>query len=406
MEPDWNREYDRYRRLLAGRRLPLALVDLDRFDANVAYVAATQRHTGKTVRVASKSIRCLDLLRRVFDRGGPAYRGILAFTVEEAAHLAENGFDDLIVAYPTVQPTDMSLLVEMARRQVTISQVVDSRAHLEVLAAAGSSAGVTLNACLEIDMSWRPAGRRIHLGVRRSPIRTPAEARAVAEAAAALPGVAIDAVMGYEAQIASVNDRLPGRRIRNSLLRLVKRLSVHELTRRRQRIVHQLARAGHRLRVVNGGGSGSLVSTGTDRSVTEVTAGSAFYAPGLFRYFQDVRFQPAALFALQVVRLPAAGMVTCAGGGYVASGSVGPEKLPWPFMPPGLRYVDLEGAGEVQTPLILAGQTPGPALGDPVFFQHAKAGELCERFNFLTLIAGGRIVGEAATYRGTGQAFL
>ena len=406
MAPNGHRDYQRYRRLVAGRRLPLALVDLDRFDANVAYVATTQRHTGKTIRVASKSIRCLDLLKRVFDQGGSIYQGILAFSVEEAAFLADHGFDDLIVAYPSVQASDTALLVDLTRRGVKISQMVDCPAHLAVLAAAGRSAGVTLKACLETDMSWRPLGRRIHLGVRRSPVRTPAQALALAETAAALTGVAIDAVMGYEAQIASVNDRLPGRFLHNRLVRLIKSLSVKELTRRRRRIVDILVGAGCRLRAVNGGGSGSLVSTGADPAVTEVSAGSAFFAPGLFRYFDQVRFEPAAFFALQVVRVPAPGMITCAGGGYVASGEAGPQKLPWPVMPPGMRYIGLEGAGEVQTPLILGRAGPVPAPGDPVFFQHAKAGELCERFNTLTLIAGDRIVAEAATYRGHGRAFL
>ena len=403
---DWDRDYQRYRRLIAGRRLPLALVDLDRFDANIAYVAATQAHTGKKIRVASKSIRCVELLKRIFDKGGSGYQGILAFSVEEAAFLADHGFNDLIVAYPTVQPSDLALLVDLTCRGVQVSQMVDCQAHLEALAAAGWSAGVTLKACLEIDMSWRPMGRRIHLGVRRSPVRTPQEARTLADTAAALVGVAIDAAMGYEAQIASVNDRLPGRFFHNRLMRLIKHLSVKELTRRRRCIVEVLVQAGHRLRAVNGGGSGSLVSTGADPIVTEVSAGSAFFAPGLFGNFHEVRFQPAAFFALQVVRIPAAGMITCAGGGYVASGQVGPEKLPWPVMPPGMRYLGIEGAGEVQTPMRLGSGAFAPALGDPVFFQHAKAGELCERFNTLTLVADDRLVAEAATYRGQGQAFL
>ncbi len=403
---NWDRDYQRYRSLIAGRRLPLALVDLDRFDANIAYVAATQAHTGKKIRVASKSIRCLELLKRVFDKGGSGYQGILAFSVEEAAFLAGHGFNDLIVAYPTVQPSDLALLVELTRRGVQVSQMVDCPAHLEALAAAGRRAGVTLKACLEIDMSWRPLGPWIHLGVRRSPVRTAQEARILAEAAAALNGVAIDAVMGYEAQIASVNDRLPGRSFHNRLMRLIKRFSVKELTRRRRRIVDALVGAGHGLRAVNGGGSGSLVSTGADPAVTEVSAGSAFFAPGLFGHFCEVRFQPAAFFALQVVRVPAAGMITCAGGGYVASGQVGPEKLPWPVMPPGMRYIGIEGAGEVQTPLRLGGATYAPVPGDPVFFQHAKAGELCERFNTLALVAADRIVAEAVTYRGQGMALL
>jgi D-serine deaminase-like pyridoxal phosphate-dependent protein len=65
----------------------------------------------------------------------------------------------------------------------------------------------------------------------------------------------------------------------------------------------------------------------------------------------------------------------------------------------------MEGAGEVQTPVL------GPAaahlrVGDVVFFRHAKAGELCERFNELHLVEGDRIAETVPTYRGEGQAFL
>lgn len=406
MPRGWQKEYDRYRYILNGCRLPLAFVDLDRFDANVATVATTQIRSRKTIRVASKSIRCMDLIRRVFTTGGDAFRGIMAFTAEEAAFLSEHGFTDILVAYPSVQTADTAALVLATQNGAAITAVVDCPSHLDALSAAGRRAGIVLEACLEIDMAWRPAGRWVHLGVRRSPIRTTDQATALARYAAGLDGVAITAVMGYEAQIASVNDRLPGRPLMNAVLRAIKRLSATELTRRRRVIVDGLKAAGHRLRIVNGGGSGSLVSTGRDPSVTEVTAGSAFYAPGLFQYFHDVAFTPAAFFALQVARLPAPGMITCQGGGYVASGEIGKNKRPTPLMPPGLRYIDMESAGEVQTPLVLPEGAEPPAIGDPIIFQHAKAGELCERFNTLHLIRGDRIIGQASTYRGDGHAFL
>jgi D-serine deaminase-like pyridoxal phosphate-dependent protein len=179
-----------------------------------------------------------------------------------------------------------------------------------------------------------------------------------------------------------------------------------ELMMRRQAVIQALEEAGCAIDVVNGGGSGSLKATAMDTTVTEVTAGSAFFAPGLFRHFHEVTFQPSAFFALQVVRRPAPHMITCLGGGYVASGEVGPNKLPWPVMPPGLTYIGMEGAGEVQTPLNLPAGIPGPDIGDPVFFQHAKAGELCERFNHLLLVKNGQIVDKVETYRGQGYAFL
>jgi len=398
--------YPIYRDAIKGLRLPLAFVDLDAFDANITYVAATQKASGKTIRVASKSIRSIDLLRRVFDIGGPAYQGILAFTVEEAAFLVENGFDDIIVAYPSVQPSDLDLMVKLTRASTRVALVIDSRAQLEHMSRCGRAAGVTLGACLEVDMSWRPLGKLAHLGIRRSPVRQADEAVSLVRYAVELPNVTIEAVMGYEAQIASVNDAVPGRRLMNSILRLVKRRSMRELAQRRARIVDALRTAGFDIRVINGGGSGSLVATGRDPAVTEVTAGSAFFAPGLFRHFHEVSFQPAAFFALQIARIPAPGMVTCQGGGYIASGETDLNKRPWPVMPPGLTYIGIEGAGEVQTPLILPAACLPLSVGDSVFFQHAKAGELCERFNSLHLVQAGRRTGEVATYRGAGKAFL
>jgi D-serine deaminase-like pyridoxal phosphate-dependent protein len=85
---------------------------------------------------------------------------------------------------------------------------------------------------------------------------------------------------------------------------------------------------------------------------------------------------------------------------------VGEDKLPVPFLPHGCSLLPLEGAGEVQTPLKLPGECPALDLGDPIFFQHAKAGEITERFNSLSLAEGDRIVDRVETYRGEGKAFL
>jgi D-serine deaminase-like pyridoxal phosphate-dependent protein len=136
-----------------------------------------------------------------------------------------------------------------------------------------------------------------------------------------------------------------------------------------------------------------------------VTAGSGFLDSHLFDRYRGLRLQPAAFFALQVVRRPGARLVTCHGGGYVASGGAGKDRLPIPALPEGLRLLGLEGAGEVQTPLEVDG-APDLALGDPVFFRHAKAGELAEHFAEYMLVRGDRVEGRAATYRGLGKCFL
>lgn len=401
-----NLDYEKYKKIFAGYRYPLAFVDLDRFDDNIAYVAATQKKTGKSIRVASKSIRSLDLIKRVFEIGKDAYHGILAFTMEEAGYLIDNGLDDIIVAYPSIQQSDIDIFVDKTKQGAALSLMVDCQEHLNALSKAGKKAGVVLNTCLDIDMSYKPFGNMTHIGVRRSPVHQVDQAVLMAKASLKMTGVRINSAMGYEAQIASVNDAYPGKSIKNKILRFVKKRSVNELTKRREKIISALTSAGLDLKIVNGGGSGSLVSTGMDKSVTEVTAGSAFFAPALFRYFSEVKFKPSAFFGLQVTRIPSKGIITCQGGGYVASGEVNSNRLPWPVMPKDLKYISMEGAGEVQTPLVMSGHAPEINLCDPVFFQHAKAGELCERFNKLYLVKNKQVIKSVPTYRGEGNAFL
>jgi D-serine deaminase-like pyridoxal phosphate-dependent protein len=402
-----NETYTTYRDLFRGQRLPLAFIDLDKFDANVAYVAQLARAAGKTIRLGSKSIRCVELMRRIFAADPAIYRGLLTFTVEETAWLAAQGFDDLIVAYPSVQPSDLALLVELTKAGKQVWLMVDSVEHLRILSAAGVDSGTTLHACLEVDMAYRPLNlSAVHLGLRRSPVRTPEQARDLLRAAKALPGVKLDALMGYEGHVAGMSDAVPGAGVKNAVMRALKTNSVKELTRRRDKIIQTLRAEGVDFKVLNGGGSGSLVSTGRDPLVTEITVGSGFYASGLFHHYTEVHFQPAAFFAIQIVRIPADGMITCLGGGYVASGAVGPEKLPVPMYPAGLAYLPLEAAGEVQTPFVLPKDCPRLELGDPVFLQHAKAGELCERFNDFWLVKDGKLAGQVRTYRGEGLAFL
>jgi D-serine deaminase-like pyridoxal phosphate-dependent protein len=399
--------YETLRDIFRDQRLPLAFVDLDAFDRNADFAASLALSSRKTLRIGSKSLRCLPLMERLLAHPSGVFRGFLTFTLEETEYLSIQGHNDFVVAYPSVQPVDMEILARLTLEGRTISLMVDHPQHLEVLDKTGRDFGVVICTCLDIDMSYRPLGSdRLHLGLRRSPIRTPQQALELARLAQDCSHVRIDAVMGYEGHIAGTNDDLPGERLKSAFLRVLKNASVKELTHRRTAVIHSLQAEGIKLRLVNGGGSGSLVSTLSDPSVTEATIGSGLYAPGLFHHFKEVKYTPSAFFALQVVRIPKEGMLTCAGGGYIASGPTDASKAPYPVLPGGMRYLDLEGAGEVQTPLLMPPDAAHIKLGDPLFFQHAKAGELCERFNELYLIQGGAIVDKVKTYRGAGYCFL
>ncbi|HEY7413586.1 MAG TPA: amino acid deaminase/aldolase, partial [Ktedonobacteraceae bacterium] len=234
---------------------------------------------------------------------------------------------------------------------------------------------------------------------------TPEQSRPVIERIMQSQHIWLDGFMGYEGQIAGVGDRMPGQGLKNLLVRQLKRRSVHELAERRAALASLIASYGLQLRFVNGGGTGSMHTTRTESVVTEITVGSAFYAPALFDYYRDFRYQPAAGYAIEIVRHPKPSIYTCSGGGYIASGATGNEKQPAPYLPRGARLDALEGAGEVQTPIKYKGPIP-LQLGDPIFMRHSKAGELCERFTHLLLVSHGDIKDEVTTYRGDGQCFI
>jgi D-serine deaminase-like pyridoxal phosphate-dependent protein len=390
--------YERYRAAIAGEFLPCALVDLDAFERNVRAIVRPLVAGSKKLRVATKSLRCPELVHRIRQGSGGVVGGLMTYTAEETAFWAARGEGDLLLAYPTALSSDASLLARVNAEGATAAVVVDCTEHLQVLAEAGRARGVRVPVVLEVDMAWRPLGSLAHVGVRRSPLREVRDVLALAARAAREEGLRFHGVMGYEAQVAGVPDTSPA-------VRAMKRASMADVARRRSEIRRALEEARLRPVVFNGGGTGSVSRSAEDPALTEVTAGSGFLDSHLFDGYRDLDLIPAAYFALQVVRRPGEGMVTCHGGGYVASGSAGRERLPVPALPAGSRLLTLEGAGEVQTPVEIP---PGITLrlGDPVFFRHAKAGELAEHFAEYLLVRGSRIEGRVPTYRGLGKCFL
>lgn len=392
--------YRDLRETFRGRMMPFAFVDLDKFDANVQ--AIRRRARAMPICVASKSVRSVGMLRRIFD-ASPQFHSVMAYSVREAIHLSHHGFDNILVAYPVWSEAREPGLAEALCAGKTIRLMVDLEEHLEFLEGIAAGQGVTIPVCLDLDMSMSLPG--LHFGVRRSGVTTPEQAVRLFEISKECPHLRFDALMGYEAQIAGVQDAVPGAFAKSALIKFLKSRSIKQLRARRKAVVEALRNAGCELVVVNGGGTGSLESTREEPVVTEVTAGSGFYSPTLFDHYQQFHHEPALGFALEITRRPTDAIFTCHGGGYIASGPAGADRLPKPYLPQGARLLPLEGAGEVQTPVAYVGPE-ALEVGDPIFMRHAKAGELCERFQILVLTKGGEILGETTTYRGDGMCFL
>jgi D-serine deaminase-like pyridoxal phosphate-dependent protein len=392
-------QFDRLQTATAGLEPPFGVVDLDAFDTNADDLEL--RANGKPIRLAGKSLRSRALIRRALAR--PGFHGILGFTLPEALWLAEE-FDDIVVGYPTTDGSALRMLARDERLASRITLMVDSIDHLDYIDEVTGSRRARLRICMELDCGFRLAGGRLHLGPLRSPIHTPRQAAEFARAVTARRGFELSGIMAYEGQIAGIGDNQPGSRLKQAAIRRMQRSSAAELHRRRAAAVGAV-RAVAPILFVNAGGTGSLETTTQEAAVTELAAGSGLYGPALFDFYRTFRPMPAAFYVLPVVRRPSMSAATILGGGWVASGPPGKDRLPTLAWPPGLRMTAGEGAGEVQTP-VLGKPAHTLRLGDRVWLRHAKAGEMCERVGELHLVQGSQVVETVPTYRGEGRHFL
>lgn len=372
---------------------PLAALDLSALRANAADLV--RRARGVPIRVAGKSVRCRAVLEEVLGSqltGHGGFAGIMSYSLREALWLAGHGARDILLGYPSVDRAALAELAADATLLDSITLMVDDVAQLDLIRAAVGGAGISPRICLDVDASLRIGP--LHLGVRRSPIRTPEQAERLARVARER-GFRVVGVMTYEAQIAGLPDTNPA-------VRLVKRLSAAEIGTRRTHVLEAVRSVAGELEIVNSGGSGSIEVSVAAPEVTEVTAGSGLYVPTLFDGYRAFTPRPALYFALPVLRRPAAEIATVFAGGYIASGPAGASRVPKPVWPKGLRLIGTEGAGEVQTPFTGAADL---AVGDRVWMRHAKAGELCERFDAIHIVDADDRRTTVPTYRGEGRNF-
>lgn len=382
------------RAAVADREAPFSVLDLDAALANTADLV--RRASGTPVRLATKSVRIRPLISRLLECEG--IEGLLAYHLGEALWLVdEQVSDDILVAYPTADDAAVAELAADAGARAAIAIMVDSAEQLPALARHASDEA-PLRVCLDVDASWKPVPG-VHIGTLRSPTHSPRQAADLARAVDSTPGLRVIGVMMYEGHIAGLGDAGTGPR--GVAIRLMQKLSRKELAKRRAKVVAAVEAAVGKLELVNGGGTGSLESTCAESAVTEAAAGSGFVGPTLFDNYRAFTPTPASWFLLPVVRRPKKDTVTVAGGGRIASGPAGTDRLPSPSFPSGLSYAPDEGPGEVQTPL--TGDAARTLhIGDPVWFRHVKAGETAEHANVAIVVADGAIIDRWDTYRGKG----
>ncbi len=362
--------YERFESVFAGVQAPFAFVDLDALWANAADML--RRSRGKPIRIASKRIRSRPMIERLLDLD-PGFQGALTSTLPETIWLWERGLRDLVLAYPTADRAALTRLARITSEDPEQAPVVmvDCAEHLDLIEEAASSFVAPIRVAIDIDLSWWPLGGLVKIGPKRSPIRTADAAVSLAQEIDHRECTKLVGVRAYEGQIAGVGDNVPRKAINNLLVRAMQSASAKDVAERRAEIVNALSEIAQ-LEFVNGGGTGSIELTASEWAVTEVAAGSGFYAPVHSDHYRAFRPRPAAMFALPITRASEVDSIEIAGAQRAL---------------PGARAGRLE-------------------IGDRAYFRDLEAGELCERFERLFLVTGTTIRDEVPTYRGEGKTFL
>lgn len=384
---------------------PFAWLDLNALDHNIRFV---QKACGdKKIRLATKSIRSVEVLRYIQQRLGNI-SGFMTFTAEETIFLIEQGFDHVLIGYPIMEEQSMKTLLCFVEKGVDITFMVDNIHQVDLIQRLAAEKNVMAQVCIDINLSVD--FKLLYFGTKRSPLNSYESIAIFLHHILKQRNIKIHGVMGYEAQIAGVADynssnngllKIQGT-VKDAVIRLLKKRSLPKLEQLRldsYNLITTLARPT----IINGGGSGSMRYTAT-QPVTEITVGSAFYAPALFDGYRSLQLKPAVGFALSVTRKFSDDIVVCHGGGYIASGAPGLDRLPQFLNAEPYEYLSLEGAGEVQTPIKV--KRGNVTIGDTIYFRHGKAGELCERFLALHCVRDDVYEGSVLTYRGDGQCFL
>lgn len=388
----------RFERAFAKLERPFAWLDLDALDENIAIVQ--QACATKKIRIATKSVRSVEVLRYL-QQHLENTQGWMTFTAAETVFLLEQHFDDVLIGYPVMEEAAVRHVLKFMKEGKIVTFMVDRHEHVAFLAKLGAEMDVNVPVCIDLNMSTD--FKVLYFGTKRSSLHSLAQLTLFLEYVKKEPYIEVVGAMGYEAQIAGVGNR-PASAVKGKIIEAMQTQAKKQVIQFRRLAIAHIKAYFRQLRFVNGGGSGSMTFTARQKEVTEITVGSAFYAPALFDQFNHLPLAKATGFALRVTRKPEENVVVCHGGGYMASGAAGIDRLPVFYEPSQFALLGLEGAGEVQTPVVLKGRVVD--IGDTLYFRHAKAGELCERFQVLHAVRGDKYVGPYTTYRGNGQCFL
>jgi D-serine deaminase-like pyridoxal phosphate-dependent protein len=258
---------------------PALLIDLAALEANIAQAAAMCREHGVAWRPHAKCHKSPDIARRLLEAGAI---GLTCAKLGEAEVFAAAGIHDLLIANYVVGLQKMQRLVELRRKADPIV-CLDHIDQAVPISRAMHTARQRVRAILEVD-----------IGLARAGVLPGKPALELAKRVAALPGIELVGIMGYEGHLLTIADQgEKAARICAALGQLVE-------------TAERIRSAGIDCRIVSCGGTGSLPFAVMQPGITEVQAGGVIFMDAFYRHKCQLEgFRYALSLLVTVVSRPA-----------------------------------------------------------------------------------------------------
>ncbi|HEV8023101.1 MAG TPA: alanine racemase [Candidatus Lustribacter sp.] len=309
---------------------PALLLDLDRVERNLDRMAALVAATPVKLRPHAKTHKTARIARLQLERGAI---GICCAKLGEAEVLADGGIDGILITTEIVGAQKIARLIALAARAGVIT-VVDDAGAAAAISAAAVAAGLRIDTLVDVDVGQHRTGV------------TPGDAAVrLGQAVAALPGLRLRGIQGYEGHVqhvAAVSDRQAANAVAMSLLCAT---------------AAAFEAAGLATGIVTTGGTGTaLFSAGFER-ITDVQPGSYVVMDAQYGDVQGVGFESALTVLAAVISVRDTWAIVDAGHKSLSSDAGAPRV-------PGVN-AEFRIAGDEHGKLLFDGQ-PTVALGATV----------------------------------------
>ena len=227
---------------------PALLLDVERFERNLARMAAHVRAAGKALRPHAKTHRCPEIARLQVAAGA---LGVACAKLGEAEVMAGAGLRGLLITTEVVPSTSIRRLTRLTGEAPDTMVVVDHADNVRALAQAAAEDGVTLNVLIDV-----------HVGARRTGVEPGEPALALGRLVSEHRSLRLLGLQGYAGHCAHVMGW--------ATRRAASHAAMAPLMDTRERF----ARAGLPVEIVAGGSTGTFDIDVELPGLTELQSGS------------------------------------------------------------------------------------------------------------------------------------